>query len=357
MIRRVLVAVLLFAVVIGASLGPLSAALSGQAPAQARQLLRSTADLHDKRIGVQLGTVYDLYAAKTFPKATVVQFSTYQEVTLAVSAGKVDAGLSDIDTLNEVRRANADLVPFGDPIFSSDVAAGFRKADGPLRASFNAFLAQIRSDGTYAGMVDRWMTTRQTAMPQLPSRNTTGTLTIGVSSGGFPFAAVQDGALAGFDIELAQRFGRAIGKDVRLVDQEFGGLIAALSSGKIDVIVADMFVTPERQQQIDFSESYFAQDSVAFTTRANLQPSTPTGQPPRRRHPRSRASWRASRPASGAISSSSSAICSSGRACRPPSSSRCSRRCSARPSAPSSVSCACPGERCSNGRRGPTSPS
>ena len=36
-----------------------------------------------------------------------------QEVTLAVSAGKVDAGLSDVDTLAEVTRANPDLVPFG----------------------------------------------------------------------------------------------------------------------------------------------------------------------------------------------------------------------------------------------------
>ena len=255
----------------------LARAQSAASPRPGTPPLHTTADLHDKRIGVQLGTVYDIYAAKTFPKATVVQFSTYQEVTLAVSAGKVDAGLSDIDTLNEVRRANADLVPFGDPIFSSDVAAGFRKTDGPLRASFNTFLAQLRADGTYASMVERWMTMRQTAMPPLPSGKTAGTLTIGVSSGGFPFAAVQDGALAGFDIELAQRFGRAIGKDVRLIDQEFGGLIAALSSGKIDVIVADMFVTPERQQQINFSEPYFAQDSVAFTTRANLQPRAPTG--------------------------------------------------------------------------------
>mgnify|MGYP003327821567 CR=1 FL=1 len=63
--------------------------------------------------------------------------------------------------------------------------------------------------------------------------------------GGIPTSGDEslDGAgglavLAGFDIELAQRFGRAVGKDIRLVDQEFGGLIAALASGKIDVITA-----------------------------------------------------------------------------------------------------------------------
>jgi polar amino acid transport system substrate-binding protein len=56
---------------------------------------------------------------------------------------------------------------------------------------------------------------------------------------------------------------------VRFADQEFSGLIAALVSGKIDVIIADMFVTEERQKQIDFSDPYFEQDSVAFTVRSN----------------------------------------------------------------------------------------
>ena len=63
--------------------------------------INSTADLSDKRIAVQLGTVYDIYAARAFPNATVLQYPTYQEVTLAVSTGKADAGLSDLDTLRD----------------------------------------------------------------------------------------------------------------------------------------------------------------------------------------------------------------------------------------------------------------
>lgn len=237
--------------------------------ATARILLTSIDDLRDKRIAVQLGTVYDIYASKTFPGATVLQYPTYQEVTLAVSAGKVDAGLSDLDTLREVMRINRDLVPFGTPIFSSPVAAGFAKTSVELRAEFNTFLKDIRQNGVWADMVDRWMTRRSQQMPDLPASATNGTLVVGLSSGGFPFAAVQNNALAGFDVELARRFGAHIGRDVRFADQDFSGLIAALVSGKIDVIVADMFVTEERQKQIDFSDPYFEQDSVAFTVKSN----------------------------------------------------------------------------------------
>ena len=236
--------------------------------------ISSTADLKDKRIGVQLGTVFDIYATKTFPGATVLQYPTYQEVTLAVSAGKVDAGLSDIDTLKEVMHVNGDLVPFGKPIFSSPVAAGFAKKSADQRAAFNAFLKGIRQNGVWADMVDRWMTRRSTTMPDipasgLPASGAHGTLAVGISSGGFPFSAVQNNELAGFDVELARRFGASIGRTVRFADQEFSGLIAALVSGKIDVIIADMFDTEERRKQIDFSDPYFEQDSVAFTIKKN----------------------------------------------------------------------------------------
>ena len=124
-------------------------------------------------------------------------------------------------------------------------------------------------DGVWADMVDRWMTKRSQQMPDLPAPGTNGTLVVGISSGGFPFSAVQNNELAGFDVELARRFGAHIGREVRFADQDFSGLIAALASGKIDVIIADMFDTDERRKQIDFSDPYFNQDSVAFTRKAN----------------------------------------------------------------------------------------
>jgi polar amino acid transport system substrate-binding protein len=238
-------------------------------------LLTSVDDLKDKRIAVQLGTVYDLYATKTFPNATVLQYPTFQEVTLSVSTGKADAGLSDIDVLNEVMRANPDLVTVGKPIFKSPVAAGFRKTDADRRTAFNAFLKEIRQNGVWADMVDRWMTKRDQKMPELPKAATRGTVVVGTSSGGFPFAAVQNNELAGFDIELARRYGAYIGAEIRFVDQDFAAHIAALVSGKIDVILASMFDTEERRQRIDFSEPYFEQDSYAFSVKANTAAAAP----------------------------------------------------------------------------------
>src|SRR5262249_462729 len=141
-----------------------------------RTLLTSIDDLRDKRIGVQLGTVYDIYATTTFPGATVLQFNTFQEVTLAVSAGKIDAGFSDLDTFNEVKTAHSGLVGLGKPIFTSPVAAGFAKESKDVRASFNGFLKTIRENGVHAQMVDRWMTGRISRMPEIPSAPPNGSI-------------------------------------------------------------------------------------------------------------------------------------------------------------------------------------
>lgn len=239
----------------------------------ARPRLVTLDDLKDKRIGVQIGSVYDLYATTNFPDATILQYPSFMEVTLAVSAGKIDAGLSDSDTLAEIIRTNPDLVVFGEPFMQSPVAAGFRKSDRALRDEFNAFLREIRANGVWQDMSDRWMVQLQRAMPPLPpSTGENGTLVVGTSSGGFPFGAVRDNELVGFDIELALRFGAATGRAVRFADQEFSGLIAAIVSGKIDVIIATMFDTEERRKQIDFSEAYYTQDSLAYTHRANTVP-------------------------------------------------------------------------------------
>jgi len=216
------------------------------------------------RIAVQTGTVYDLYVKEKFPAATALQFSNYPDVTLAVATGKADAGLSDAISLISVMESNPELVVVGPPIFSSTVNAGFRKGEPQLREEFNAMLRELRADGTYAQMVERWMKQRSKVMPAIPNPGTNGTLTVGTSSWGLPFCGMQDGKLTGFDMELAERLAARLGRKLVIADQEFAGLIAALVSGKVDVIIADMFGTEERAKQIDFSDPYYDQDSVIF---------------------------------------------------------------------------------------------
>lgn len=52
-------------------------------------------------------------------------------------------------------------------------------------------------------------------------------------------------------------------------DMEFDGLIAAVKSGKVDMAVAGMTITEERQQSVDFSDTYYTASQVIITKADN----------------------------------------------------------------------------------------
>lgn len=61
----------------------------------------------------------------------------------------------------------------------------------------------------------------------------------------------------GYDVQIARLVGEAIGREVIVVKTEWEGLLPALQSGKIDMIIAGMSPTAERAEVIDFSDSYY----------------------------------------------------------------------------------------------------
>ena len=72
---------------------------------------------------------------------------------------------------------------------------------------------------------------------------------------------VQDGddKIIGFDIDIAQAIADELEVELEVKDMDFDGLIPALSTGKIDMIIAGMNPTEERKQSVDFTDVYYTQ--------------------------------------------------------------------------------------------------
>lgn len=66
----------------------------------------------------------------------------------------------------------------------------------------------------------------------------------------------------GYDVEIAKRIAEGLGKELVIVKTKWEGLEPALTSGKIDAIIAGMSPTEERKQTIDFSDNYYKSDLV-----------------------------------------------------------------------------------------------
>jgi polar amino acid transport system substrate-binding protein len=64
------------------------------------------------------------------------------------------------------------------------------------------------------------------------------------------------GKPTGVSVRLAETLGRHLGREVRIENIAFDGLITALKTRKIDCIISSLTATPERARSIAFSEPY-----------------------------------------------------------------------------------------------------
>lgn len=70
--------------------------------------------------------------------------------------------------------------------------------------------------------------------------------------------AMQDktGKLIGFEIDVAKRLAKDMGVSIEFVPTKWSGIIPALLTGKFDIVIGGMGITPERSLKVNFSRPY-----------------------------------------------------------------------------------------------------
>lgn len=107
------------------------------------------------------------------------------------------------------------------------------------------------------------------------SKQASDVLKVGMECGYAPFNWTQsddsNGAVkingssdyaGGYDVQIAKKIADSMGKKLEIVKTDWEGLLPALTSGKIDLIIAGMSATKERKESIDFSDNYYTSDLV-----------------------------------------------------------------------------------------------
>ena len=95
-----------------------------------------------------------------------------------------------------------------------------------------------------------------------------GVLLVGLS-GDYPpfeFYKMIDGkeTLVGFDVMLAEKIADELDVEVEFKNMDFGGLIAALQSGQVDMVISGMTPNEERLEQVDFSDYYYTGENAVL---------------------------------------------------------------------------------------------
>ncbi len=107
------------------------------------------------------------------------------------------------------------------------------------------------------------------ALGSLSAQAQDNVLRVGTDATFPPMEFVDNGKRTGFDIELVEAIGKAMGKQVEWVDIDFKGLVPGLISKRFDMAVSAIYITDERKKVVDFTTPYYAGGLVAMVKDSN----------------------------------------------------------------------------------------
>ena len=93
-----------------------------------------------------------------------------------------------------------------------------------------------------------------------------GTLIVGLEGTYPPFSFQgEDGKLTGFEVDFADALAQHMGVKAKLQPTKWDGMLASLESKRIDVVINQVTISPERQKKYDFSTPYTVSGIQALT--------------------------------------------------------------------------------------------
>lgn len=89
------------------------------------------------------------------------------------------------------------------------------------------------------------------------SKRDESVLVVGMDLSYPPFETIDErGQPAGVSVEIARGLAQSLGRELRIENMPFVGLIPSLQNGRIDCVISSMTDTPERRESIAFSDPY-----------------------------------------------------------------------------------------------------
>ncbi|MDN7146264.1 transporter substrate-binding domain-containing protein [Liquorilactobacillus mali] len=102
-----------------------------------------------------------------------------------------------------------------------------------------------------------------------------GTLVVGTSAdfAPFEFPIVKNGKkqIVGYDMMIAKKIAKELHVKLKIQNEEFSSLITDLRGNKIDLIIAGLSVTKQREKYISFSKPYYKASDVLLVRKGNSQ--------------------------------------------------------------------------------------
>ncbi len=236
--------------------------------------------LSGKRVAVIIGSIQDIAVTGMAPDADILRMTTTTDLLAALESGKVDVAGSESLSLDFNREIADKVDSVGAGLESIPVAAIFKQGNTALQQDFNQFLADIRRDGTYQKIYDRWQQSDDPSALTIPEQRGTGrTLRVATYPAMPPFNFINSGKPSGLEPELLTEWANRRNWQLEYLIMDFAAQIPAVQTGKADMAMGAISITEERQKQVLFSDGYIDSHIVLITRKGEAAILTNPTQP------------------------------------------------------------------------------
>lgn len=220
-------------------------------------------DLHGASIGVQLGTTGDIYVSdyEGDKDGTVVErYNKGADAIQALKLGKIDCVVIDEQPALEFVKQNKGLKILDEEFTNEDYAFCLNKNNTQLLDLINGAIEKLEADGTIQNIINNYIGSEdqigKTPYVKKDVDRSNGTIKVGTNAEFPPYEYYEDNQITGIDMDIMQAVCDELGMDMQIEDMAFDSIIAAISSGKVDVGASGFTVTEDRKKNVNFTDSY-----------------------------------------------------------------------------------------------------
>ncbi len=231
--------------------------------------IAGAADLEGARIGVQLGTTGDIYVSDyegDEAGTTVERYNKGADAIQALKLGKIDCVVIDEQPGIEFVKQNSNIRIIDEEFSLEDYAFCVSKENTELLAQINTAIEKLQADGTIDNIIKNYIGTEDEigAYPYVSKdvARTNGTLIIGTNAEFPPYEYYENNQITGIDMDIMRAVSDELGMDMQIEDMAFDSIIAAITSGKVNVGASGFTVTEDRKKNINFTDTYITTKQV-----------------------------------------------------------------------------------------------
>ena len=141
---------------------------------------------------------------------------------------------------------------------SEEYAFGVDKTQPELLDSVNAFIKEIKENGTFDAICNNYFGDgTPVAVTSAAYDESKDQLVVATNAAFEPFEYTQGDSYYGIDMEIAAALAEYLGKELVIQNMDFDAVCLSVGQQKCDIAMAGLTINEKREEQVTFTDSYY----------------------------------------------------------------------------------------------------